>query len=193
VDLRQRILDKAYELIRHYGLRGFTLDDLAGALGISQKTVYKFFTSKNQLISELVDRIVEVEKAAFIEEMSKHDNWLDKFETMLTMYTPEDLPMRLVNELYRYYPEEKEKIEELAEFRQEILFPLIEEGQRLGRIREDLNPVIIVMMINDLFTAPADSKKLEGQDITIKQLLEQMKKLFLYGILKHEEEKDNVK
>jgi len=193
VDLRQRILDKAYELIRHYGLRGFTMDDVAGELGISKKTIYKFFTSKNQLISELVDRIVEVEKAAFIEEMSKHDNWLDKFETMLTMYTPEDLPMRLVNELYRYYPEEKEKIEELAEFRQEILFPLIEEGQRLGRIREDLNPVIIVMMINDLFTAPADSKKLEGQDITIKQLLEQMKKLFLYGILKHEEEKDNVK
>ena len=169
------------------------MDDVAGELGISKKTIYKFFTSKNQLISELVDRIVEVEKAAFIEEMSKHDNWLDKFETMLTMYTPEDLPMRLVNELYRYYPEEKEKIEELAEFRQEILFPLIEEGQRLGRIREDLNPVIIVMMINDLFTAPADSKKLEGQDITIKQLLEQMKKLFLYGILKHEEEKDNVK
>ena len=191
--MRQRILDKAYELIRHYGLRGFTMDDVAGELGISKKTIYKFFTSKNQLISELVDRIVEVEKAAFIEEMSKHDNWLDKFETMLTMYTPEDLPMRLVNELYRYYPEEKEKIEELAEFRQEILFPLIEEGQRLGRIREDLNPVIIVMMINDLFTAPADSKKLEGQDITIKQLLEQMKKLFLYGILKHEEEKDNVK
>ena len=190
--MRQRILDKAYELIRHYGLRGFTMDDVAGELGISKKTIYKFFTSKNQLISELVDRIVEVEKAAFIEEMSKHDNWLDKFETMLTMYTPEDLPMRLVNELYRYYPEEKEKIEELAEFRQEILFPLIEEGQRLGRIREDLNPVIIVMMINDLFTAPADSKKLEGQDITIKQLLEQMKKLFLYGILKHEEEKDNV-
>ena len=190
--MRQRILDKAYELIRHYGLRGFTMDDVAGELGISKKTIYKFFTSKNQLISELVDRIVEVEKAAFIEEMSKYDNWLDKFETMLTMYTPEDLPMRLVNELYRHYPEEKEKIEELAEFRQEILFPLIEEGQRLCRIREDLNPVIIVMMINDLFTAPADSKKLEGQDITIKQLLEQMKKLFLYGILKHEEEKDNV-
>jgi len=187
--LRERILDKSYELIQRYGLRGFTMDDVASELGISKKTIYKIFDSKNQLISELVDRIVEVEKASFLEEMSKHKDWFDKFETMLTMYTPEDIPMRLVEELYRYYPEEKEKIEKLFEFRQEILYPLIEEGQRLGKIRRDLNPVIIVMLIHDLFMTPADSKRLKGQDITIKQLLEQMKKLFFYGILKREEDK----
>ena len=187
--MRERILDKAYELIQRYGLRGFTMDDVASELGISKKTIYKIFASKNQLISELMDRIVEVEKASFSEEISKHNDWLDKFETVLTMYTPEVIPMRLVEELYRYYPEEKEKIEKLFEFRQETLYPLIEEGQRSGKIRKDLNPVIIVMMIHDLFMAPADSKRLKGQDITIKQLLEQMKKLFFYGILNHEEDK----
>ena len=187
--MRERILDKSYELIQRYGLRGFTMDDVASELGISKKTIYKIFDSKNQLISELVDRIAEVEKTSFLEEISKHEDWFDKFETMLTMYTPEDIPMRLVEELYRYYPEEKEKIEKMFEFRQEILYPLIEEGQRLGKIRRDLNPVIIIMLIHDLFMTPTDSKRLKGQDITIKQLLEQMKKLFFYGILKREEDK----
>jgi len=189
VRLRERILDKSYELIQRYGLRGFTMDDVASELGISKKTIYKIFDSKNQLISELVDRIAEVEKTSFLEEISKHEDWFDKFETMLTMYTPEDIPMRLVEELYRYYPEEKEKIEKMFEFRQEILYPLIEEGQRLGKIRRDLNPVIIIMLIHDLFMTPTDSKRLKGQDITIKQLLEQMKKLFFYGILQREEDK----
>lgn len=186
--MRERILASAYELIQRYGLRGFTMDDVASELGISKKTIYKTFDSKNQLISDLVDRIVEVEKRTFIEEISKHSTWLEKFEAMLTMYTPEDIPFRLVDELYRYYPAEKEKIEKLAELRQEVLFPLIEEGQKMGRIRLDLNPAIIVAMIHNLFMTPADPKMLESQDITIKQLLEQMKKLFFYGILNQGED-----
>lgn len=190
--MRDRILEKAYELIQRYGLRGFTMDDVASELGISKKTIYKTFSSKNQLISELVDNIVEVEKETFREEISRHTNWLDKFEAMLTMYTPEDIPMRLVDELYRYYPKEKEKIEKLAELRQEILFPIIEEGQSLGKIRLDLNPAIIISMIHNLFMTPADPKMLESQDITIKQLLEQTKKLFFYGILTHGEDNKDV-
>ncbi|SHN85139.1 TetR/AcrR family transcriptional regulator [Desulfitobacterium chlororespirans] len=191
--MRERILEKAYELIQRYGLRGFTMDDVAGELGISKKTIYKSFASKNQLISRLVDNIVEVEKKTFTEAVSGHSTWLEKFEAMLTMYTPEDIPFRLVDELYRYYPEEKEKIERLAEFRQEIFYPLIQEGQATGKIRLDLNPAIIVSMIHNLFMMPADPKMLESQDITIKQLLEQMKNLVFYGILNHgEDNKDEV-
>ena len=181
--MRDRILEKAYELIQRYGLRGFTMDDVASELGISKKTIYKTFDSKNHLISELVDRIIEVEKQTFSKEIGKHDDWMDKFESMLTMYTPEDIPMRLVDELYRYYPQEKEKVEKLAAFRQEIIFPLIEEGQAMGKIRWDLNPAIIVSMIHNLFMTPVEPKILESQDLTIKQLIEQIKKLFFYGIL----------
>ncbi|MGE4273534.1 MAG: TetR/AcrR family transcriptional regulator [Desulfitobacterium sp.] len=186
--MRDRILGKAYELIQRYGLRGFTMDDVASDLGISKKTIYKVFQSKNQLISELVDNIVEMEKRTFCEAIAEQATWLEKFEAMLTMYTPEDIPFRLVDELYRNYPQEKEKIEKLAEFRQAILYPLIEEGQKEGKIRADLNPVIIVAMIHNLFMTPADSKMLESQDITIKQLLEQMKNLFFHGILKNGED-----
>ena len=180
--MRDRILEKAYELIQRYGLRGFTMDDVAGELGISKKTIYKSFASKNQLISRLVDNIVEVEKKTFMEAISGYSTWLGKFEAMLTMYTPEDIPFRLVDELYRYY-----------EFRQEIFYPLIQEGQAMGKIRLDLNPAIIVSMIHNLFMMPADPKMLESQDITIKQLLEQMKNLVFYGILNHgEDNKDEV-
>ncbi|AFM01016.1 MULTISPECIES: TetR/AcrR family transcriptional regulator [Desulfitobacterium] len=189
--MRERILEKAYELIQRYGLRGFTMDDVAGELGISKKTIYKFFDSKHQLISQLVDSIIEVEKRTFKEAMSRHSTWQEKFEAMLTVYTPEDIPFRLVDELYRYYPKEKVKIEKMAEFRREIFYPLIQEGQAMGKIRLDFNPDIIVSMIHNLFMTPADSKLLESQDITVKQLFEQMKNLFFYGILNHGEDKDN--
>lgn len=181
--MKERILNKSYELIYRFGLRGFTMDEVSRELGISKKTVYKYFESKNQLISEMVDRIVEVEKRTFCEEVEKCSTWLEKLEAMLTLYTPDDIPFNLVDELYRYFPEEKKKIEEIAEFRQGIMLPLIKQGQEHGDIRSDLNPAIIILVIHNIFMTPANQKMLDTQDITVKQLLEQLKKLFFHGIL----------
>lgn len=182
--LKDRILDKTSELIYRFGLRGFTMDLISSELGISKKTVYKYFKSKNQLISEIVNRIVEVEKSTFLAEVEKGSTWQEKLGAMLTLYTPDDFPFKLVDELYRYFPGEKKKIQELGEFRRGIILPLLQQGQNCGEIRADLNLAIIWLVIHNIFLTPADTKILETQDITVKQLLEQMKKLFFYGILK---------
>lgn len=182
--MKERILNKSYELISRFGLRGFTMDEISRELGISKKTVYKYFESKNQLISSIVDRIVEVEKRTFREEVEMRSTWFEKLEAMLTMFTPDDIPFHLIEELYRYFPEEKKKIEELAEFREGILRPLIEQGQELGEIRSDLNPAIIILVIHNIFLTPTNQQALDTHDITVKQLLEQLKELFFHGILK---------
>jgi AcrR family transcriptional regulator len=171
-------------LIYRYGLRGFTMDDVSSELGMSKKTVYKYFESKNQLISELVDRIVELEQSTFLKEIEKRSHWLEKLEVMLTVYTPDDVPYKLIDELYRYFPSEKEKIEKLMGFRQNIILPLIEQGQKNGEIASDLDPAIIFLFLRKLFMTPTDQNLLEANDITVKQLLAQMKKLFFHGILK---------
>lgn len=170
-------------MILRYGLRGLTMDDLATDLGMSKKTLYKSFPSKNQLISEIVDRIVENEKRIFEEEVSKRDTWFEKLEMMLTIYTLEDIPYRLVDELYRYFPKEKEKIEDLADFRQAMILPLLVQGQKDGDIRPDLDPEIISLVLHKLFVDLTDPKILDRHEHTVKQLLEQMKRLFFYGIL----------
>ncbi len=181
--MEERILDKASELIKRFGLRKFTMDEIAGELGISKKTVYKYFESKNQLISEIINRIVELEKRTFREEVEKGSTWQEKLGAMLTLHTPDDFPFKLLDELYRYFPAEKKKIQELGEFRREIILPLLEQGQNCGEIRADLNLAIIWLVIHNIFLTPADPEILESQNITVKQLLEQMKKLFYYGIL----------
>lgn len=184
--MRERILNTSYELIYRFGLRGLTMDDLASELGMSKKTLYKYFASKNQLLSEIVDRIVEAEKRLFLEEVEKKTHWMDKLEVALNVYISGDIPYRLVDELYRYFPKEKEKIEELSEFRRAIILPVIEQGRKCGEIRADLNPAIIISVIHTMFMTPADQKILETHDITVKQLLEQLKRLFFYGILEPE-------
>ncbi len=52
-----RIRQKAHELFMQYGLRSVSMDDIAGNMGISKKTIYQFFADKD----ELVDAVVENE------------------------------------------------------------------------------------------------------------------------------------
>jgi AcrR family transcriptional regulator len=50
-----RIREKAKELFLRYGIRSVSMDDIANQLGMSKKTIYQYFTDKN----ELVDAVVE--------------------------------------------------------------------------------------------------------------------------------------
>jgi AcrR family transcriptional regulator len=52
---RQRILAKADELIRHFGLAKTTVADIAAGLGMSPANIYKYFPSKHSLIEASVE------------------------------------------------------------------------------------------------------------------------------------------
>lgn len=182
--MREKILKSATDQILKYGLRGFTLDDITADLGISKKTLYKYISSKKDLIREIINSTVEVEKDTAIKEMEKGKNWLEKLDALLSVYSFQAIPYRILDELTRYFPEERERIEEIGDFRQQMAIVLLEEGIRCGDIEPDVSPLTITHTLKKVFLTPSDPKLLEGLDITVNQLLEQMKRLLLYGILR---------
>lgn len=182
--MRSKIVSSATEQIMKYGLRGFTLDDITANLNISKKTLYKYFSSKNELISEIVASTVEVEKNTAVVQMEKGKDWLEKLEALLSVYSYQAIPYRILDELHRYFPEEREKIEEIGDFREHLAISLLEEGIRCGDIEPDVQPATVTHALKKIFLSPTDPKLLEGLDMTVNQLLEQMKRLLIYGILK---------
>lgn len=55
-DLRTRVLDAFMESAREVGVRAVSTDDLARALSISKKTLYKLFRSKEEIVCGVLDR-----------------------------------------------------------------------------------------------------------------------------------------
>jgi hypothetical protein len=55
METRERILVKAEELFMRFGIRSVSMDDIANSLGMSKKTLYQYFSEKD----ELVDAVVE--------------------------------------------------------------------------------------------------------------------------------------
>jgi TetR/AcrR family transcriptional regulator, cholesterol catabolism regulator len=59
---KERIAAKAEELFMQYGIRSVSMDDIANNLGMSKKTLYQYFSDKDELVEAVVEgHITEVE------------------------------------------------------------------------------------------------------------------------------------
>lgn len=53
---KERIQAKADELFMQYGIRSVSMDDIAAQLAMSKKTLYQFFSDKDELVDAVVDK-----------------------------------------------------------------------------------------------------------------------------------------
>ena len=57
----KNILLKVRELYMKYGIKSITMDDVAGELGISKKTLYQYVTDKDDLVGKFIDNEIAIE------------------------------------------------------------------------------------------------------------------------------------
>ncbi|MCL6639336.1 MAG: TetR/AcrR family transcriptional regulator [Firmicutes bacterium] len=182
--MREKIIQAAARQILKYGLRKFTIDEIASDLGISKKTVYKYFPGKRQIISAVVDSKIEEEKNCLLEALEAEGDVLDKLHAVLFYRSQNSAPERLLEELQRYFPDEWRKSEAIGQFMWEHMENLLRQGIASGAIREDIPTEIIGMALSKTIPALLDYKFLSRHDLTANQAVEQFKSMILYGIVK---------
>lgn len=55
METEERIVVKAHELFMRYGIRSVSMDELAGHLGMSKKTIYQFYKDKDALVDGVLN------------------------------------------------------------------------------------------------------------------------------------------
>jgi AcrR family transcriptional regulator len=66
--VRSRVLDTALDLVGRHGLAELSMDELAGAAGVSRATLYRLFAGKEALFAELVRTFSPFEPIAAVLE-----------------------------------------------------------------------------------------------------------------------------
>ncbi|MEA1961720.1 MAG: helix-turn-helix domain-containing protein [Bacillota bacterium] len=66
MDIKQRITLTCRELAKTKGFHALTMDELAAASGVSKRTVYRYFRSKEEIIEWTLETFMQ-ETAAFID------------------------------------------------------------------------------------------------------------------------------
>jgi AcrR family transcriptional regulator len=70
--LRERILTTADDLFRRYGIRGVGVEQIAADAGTNKMTLYRYFESKDQLITEWMRGLIAQKDAAWEEIVREH-------------------------------------------------------------------------------------------------------------------------
>ena len=62
-DKKRDLLERSAGVFLRMGIKSVTMDDLCRELGISKKTIYKYFNDKNELVKEIIQSKVDLDCA----------------------------------------------------------------------------------------------------------------------------------
>ena len=147
-ETREEVLKASIMLFNEKGLK-FTMDDLAGYLHRSKKTIYRIFPDKQALLDTMVDYVFDSIKES--ERGYLEDPSLDITEKLRCVLgaMPEQFALGDLRQLYvlqEKYPKIYAHVEQRLESGWEPTVSLIREGVEAGVFRNVSVPVFRTMM-----------------------------------------------
>ncbi len=183
--VKERIIKQVVEEIQQSGMR-FTVDDITNQLGISKKTVYEHFSSKEEIIETIVDNILEETDQKTNQLMADDSiSFIDKIKQLMQVL-PEyhqiyDRP--ILDEMKRYYPDQWVKMEDALEEDWDDLQKLIEQGMETGEIVSNYSIPVIMKVLIEAINTTLDQHFFNKNNITVAEALSQIVDILLYGLV----------
>lgn len=144
-ELRGLIVEQARSLFFAKGYSAFTMDDLASALGLSKKTLYVFFRSKESIIRAALDDFasgVRAEADRLLADSSLAFAGRLRAFALVLMKRLAHITPEVLADLQVSAPALHTHIEQLRTKHIPYIFGrFIEDGQAAGLVRKDITPV----------------------------------------------------
>jgi AcrR family transcriptional regulator len=129
------------------GFSAVSMDDLAQDLGISKKTLYKYFESKDKLIHRIAERKMATARLLIGRIVNNENSFLEKI-LGLTSFIGINLGRAskpLLRDLQRFAPDLWNRIETFRRERiRNWITAIIEQGKREGMVRNDVSTIIFL-------------------------------------------------
>jgi AcrR family transcriptional regulator len=143
------ILEKVTIMYLRYGIKSVTMDDVSRELGISKKTLYQYFSDKNDLVKKVIDKEIERIHKSFKKITDQNLNAIEEileFNKLATQVINTHSSSALYD-LKKYYPELHENIIKIwSEKMYDMVIQNLIKGKAQGIIRKDLNEEVIAKL-----------------------------------------------
>lgn len=140
--VQEKILQTATEMFLHYGFKSVTMDDIAENMGISKKTIYAHYSTKNKLVQASGSHLLKTISEGIDEIRSKNLNpVIENFE--IKQFVNQHLKGEKTSphfQLKKYYPKIFDKlIEEQFQVLENCVGDNISRGIEQGYYRDQIN------------------------------------------------------
>ncbi len=135
MDDQTKIIEQIEDKLFKEGFYKTTMDDVASELGMSKKTIYKFFPSKDDLVMAIAKHFMNGMKNKILPALNSDKNAIEKLAGLINILAKasEKISPKRMDEIRRYFPN---LWNEIDRFRTEMMFgnitKVIDQGKKEG-------------------------------------------------------------
>jgi TetR/AcrR family transcriptional regulator, cholesterol catabolism regulator len=185
MEAKERILVKSHELFNRYGIRSVSMDDIAAQLGMSKKTLYQYYTDKDDLVNAVFDTVLITNKSQCSDCIRKGENAIhevflsfDMVEEMLKNMNPS-----VMFDMQKYHPSAFKKFDD---FRNGFLYKVIkanlERGIREELYRQDIDTEVLSRYRLHSVLLSFSQEVFPSNKTNLAYIEQQLLESFLYGL-----------
>jgi AcrR family transcriptional regulator len=189
-EIRERILNKAREMFTQFGYSRVTMDEVAAELGMSKKTLYKFFPGKEQLIRSIITD-VKCEVFQYCDALIQNTevDFVDKLKQLMNFFTKQAEKFRgpLLHDLQKAVPECWEELNDLRiKHSYQKFNELLAQGKRAGAFRQDIDQQLVLLIFMNAMQSLLNPDVLSQVPYSGNQIFETLIKVIFEGVLSEE-------
>jgi len=187
MEVKDRILQKAEELFKRYGIRSVTMDELSTQLGVSKKTIYQYFADKDELVAAVIENEIDRSRAYCVDSQQVADNAVH--EIMMAMenivWAFADMNPTVFFDLQRYHFKLFEKLQCFKdEFMCTMVIDNLKRGIAEGLYRADMDVEVLARLrVASTMKIAFDQDVFPNVKFSLFHIQKELLKHFLYGVV----------
>ncbi|MFZ5832694.1 MAG: TetR/AcrR family transcriptional regulator [Planctomycetota bacterium] len=150
---REQIAEAALGLVAAQGLRKLSIAAVARRVGLVPSGLYRHFKSKDEIIDAVLDVVEKRLMTNVVEARGENDNPVEALRGVLMRHVKfiregRAIP-RLIfsDDMHGGHPDRKQRVLRIIRGYAGAVAEIVQQGQRQGLIRTDLDPEMVVIMI----------------------------------------------
>ena len=142
MEVKERILLKSHELFNRYGIRSVSMDDIAAELAMSKKTLYQYYTDKDELVTAVFSVVMDHNRIQCTVNKEKAENAVHEvfmaFDMVQEMFA--NMNIAVLYDMEKYHPVcFKKYLEYKNGFMYQMIRSNIERGVKEELYRDDID------------------------------------------------------
>lgn len=187
------ILSNGKELFWKYGIKRVSIEEICENSRVSKMTFYKHFRNKNDLVREIMGRMLDESTEKFEEIIGSDSHYSEKAKEMLIlkMEGTENLSKEFMADYYSLNdPELLTFLNNRTRQVLDMFLKSITQAQEKGEVRKEIKPEFMIYFFNHIQTM-ANDPQLMTLYPTAQELIMELLNFLFYGII--EDSSDNGK
>ncbi len=187
LELKERILTAAREYFFTNGFSKVTMEEFAHSMGMSKKTIYKFFPSKDDIVKAITrEQLVTINNRCESFRNNSSMEFIDRIKSTISYLTTEMQKMKpqFYIDVQRTMPELWKEVDNFRHEKVTSDFGLmVQQGVDLGIFRSDVNVQVFVLMYSSAMQSIVNPEVLSHLPLNLSQAYQAAITVFFEGMM----------